>query len=76
MEERNKSLGKLVVMSRNWSKRFDTVNKFLRPISLFIECFFIIENIDTIFLAEWTLASVNYNLTVIYFLLEGLFYRI
>ena len=50
VEKRSESLGTLVVTSRNSSKRFDSVNEFLPPISLFIGCFVIIENIDTIFL--------------------------
>lgn len=50
VEKRSESLGTLVVASRNASKRFDSVNEFLAPISLFIGCFAIIENIDTIFL--------------------------
>ena len=49
-EKHIENLGELVLTGRNSFMRFDLVNEFLPPISLFIGCFVIIENIDTIFL--------------------------
>jgi hypothetical protein len=63
VEKRNESLDELVVARRNLSKRFDSVDEFPHPISPFIGCFVIIENIDTIFLwRNGSLHRVVFNL--------------